>query len=131
MEEITFKLSQRSIDRLQGIHPILIEIAVEGIKDSPYDFGIPQDGGLRTAQRQNELFKKGVSKLDGFKKKGRHQEGKAFDIYAFVNGKASWDATHLKPIARHLQSIAKTKGVYLRWGGDWENFKDLPHFEML
>jgi len=36
---------------------------------------------LRSAEEQNRLFQKGVSGCDGYKKKSRHQSGKAMDIY--------------------------------------------------
>ena len=125
-----FKLSNRSLERLQGVDEVLIDIIKEGIKESPFDFGIPQDGGIRTSERQNFFFKKKVSKCDGYNKKSYHQTGKAFDIYAFVNGKASWDENYLTAIARHLQGIALAKGIKLFWGGDFKSFKDMPHFEI-
>lgn len=131
-----YKLSERSLDRLKGVKPILIEIVEEAIKESPYDFGIPAFGGLRTADEQNGLYMKRVSKCDGFKNKSNHQAkadgyGHAFDIYAFVNGEASWNKKHLESIAIHIKKVAKEKfNVELEWGGDWKNFKDLPHFEL-
>jgi peptidoglycan L-alanyl-D-glutamate endopeptidase CwlK len=132
-----FKLSKTSRERLNGIKPILIEIIEEAIKTSPIDFGIPQDGGLRTAYRQNAMYAQGrtdltkpkITNADGFKKLSRHQSGEAFDIYAFVDGKASWDIQHLTTIARHLQEVARSKGVELDWGGTWK-MRDLPHLEM-
>jgi peptidoglycan L-alanyl-D-glutamate endopeptidase CwlK len=133
-----YKLSKTSRERLNGIKPILIEIIEEAIKTSPIDFGIPQDGGLRTAHRQNAMYAQGrtdltrpkITNADGHKKLSRHQSGEAFDIYAFVDGKASWDITHLTTIARHLQAVAKSKGVELEWGGDWK-MRDLPHLQLL
>ena len=83
-----YKLSKRSLSRLDGIRSVLIAVLVEGIKDSPYDFGIPQYGGLRTAKDQKELFDRGVSKCDGIKNKSYHQSGNAFDIYIYEGGKA-------------------------------------------
>lgn len=132
-----YKLSNRSKGRLEGIEPILIEIIEEGIVDSPVDFGIPQYGGLRTAEDQNKLYQQGrelpgsiITNVDGYDKKSYHQTGKAFDIYAYVDGRASWNIGHLSLIARHLQKIADDKGVKLEWGGDWKNFKDYPHFQI-
>jgi hypothetical protein len=63
------------------------------------------------------------------KKRSRHQDGDAFDIYAFVDGKASWDPKHYEPIARHLQTVALDFGVVLEWGGDWVKL-DRPHFQI-
>lgn len=133
-----FKLSKRSLGRLKGIDPILLKIIKEGIKDSPIDFGIPKDGGLRTAERQSELYAQGrtlpgkvITNIDGYNRKSYHQTGKAFDIYAYVDGKASWDPKHYAPIARHLQKVAMEKFcVKLTWGGDWYRFKDRPHFQI-
>jgi len=126
-----FKLSKRSQERLQGIEPILIDIVNEAIKESPYDFGIPSFGGLRTEEEQHYLFNKKVSKCDGYNKKSYHQTGKAFDIYAYVNGKATWDKKYYEPIARHIQKVAQFKfGIVLTWGGDWKSFVDMPHFQI-
>ena len=128
---MNYKLSKRSLGRLKGVEPLLIAIAVDGIKDSPYDFGIPQHGGLRTASEQNLLYKQKLSKADGYKKKSYHQTGRAFDIYGYVDGKATWNKHILTSIARHLQSIALEKyKVTLEWGGDWNSFQDLPHFQI-
>lgn len=126
-----YKLSKRSRARLDGIKPILIEIVEEAIKDSPYDFGIPSFGGLRTAEEQHYLFNKKVSKCDGYDKKSYHQSGNAFDIYAYVDGKATWNHVYYGPIARHIQKVAKDKfGIELQWGGDWKSFVDMPHFQI-
>lgn len=147
------KLSKRSIERLNGVHSILIVIATEGVKDSPFDFGIPTDGGLRTDERQKELYalgrtteqliKKGINGIEGkpnerkvtwtlnsLHKKKKDGVGHAFDIYAYVDGKASWDLKYLEPIARHLQKVAKEKyNVDLQWGYDlWK--KDGAHFQI-
>ena len=66
-----YKLSSKSKERLQGIDPRLISIINEALKISVIDFGIPSDGGLRTAERQKELFDKKVSKCDGTYKQNR------------------------------------------------------------
>jgi len=126
-----YKLSKRSYERLNGIDAILVAIVTEAIKESPFDFGIPRSGGKRTAAEQKELFDKGRSKADGYNKKSYHQSGKAFDIYAYVDGSASWEDEHLEPIARHIQEVARDQfDVELTWGGDWKSFKDMPHFQI-
>jgi len=128
-----YKLSKRSEARLIGIEPVLIDIIKEALADEncPHDFGIPREGGLRSAEDQHILFLKGASKCDGYEKKSYHQTGKAFDIFGYVNGKATWNVLILTDIARHIQAVAKNKfNVKLYWGGDWRSFKDLPHFEI-
>ena len=132
-----FKLSKISRARINCIEPILIDIIEESIQRCPIDFGIPRDGGLRTADRQGVLFAQGrttpgaiITYTDGVRKSSYHQSGKAFDIYAYVDGKASWDVNHLTVIATHIKAVAWYEfGVELTWGGSWR-FKDMPHFQI-
>ena len=80
--------------------------------------GIPGTGGKRTAEEQNGLYKLGKSKADGYKRKSYHQSGNAFDIYGYVNGKATWDKEILTAIAEHIKAVAlKNYGVkiYMGW----------------
>ena len=123
-----YKLSSKSKGRLQGIDPRLISIIKEALKISVIDFGIPSDGGLRTAERQKELFDKKLSTCDGYIKESYHQKGKAFDVYAYVDGKASWDRYHLTQVAAAILQASAMLGHNLEWGGLFKGFVDLPHF---
>jgi peptidoglycan L-alanyl-D-glutamate endopeptidase CwlK len=131
-----FKLSERSLERLEGVNPILIEILQEAIKRSPIDFGIPQYGGLRTAEEQAELFKRKKSKCDGLVKKSYHQSGNAFDIVPYIAGKYSWERDHINIVAGVIMAVAHEKGVNLRWGATFGDKKGLlrgwdpGHFEI-
>ena len=123
--------SQRDLDRLKGVKQCLIDLLIEAAKDSPYEFHIPADGGLRTAEMQNALFLKKVSKCDGYNTISEHQKGTAFDIFLLIDGKASWDKVKLTETAKHIKQVAKDKfKISLTWGGDWKTFKDLPHFQL-
>ena len=138
-----YRLSKRSASRLRGINHILIKIIKEAIKDSPYDFGIPVFGGKRSSSEQYVLYLRGKSNCDGYKKKSYHQSGNAFDIFLYIDGKASWNKNKLEKVAKHIIGIAESShGVILRWGGDWdgdgirvdkdptESFFDGAHFEI-
>ncbi len=125
-----FKLSEKSKRRMEGIDPRLIEIADKAIEITRVDFGIPGDGGLRTAARQNELFKAGKSQRDGYRKESNHQTGKALDFYAYVNGKASWNEYDLAMVGASFLCAACILGYKLYWGGLWK-FKDMPHVELV
>lgn len=143
-----FQFSTRSANRMAGVHPDLVAIAHETIRVSPIDFGIPADGGLRTAQRQNAMYRDPLIKTncDGYEKVSRHQidqdtgYGHALDVFAYLNGEASWDKVHLALIAGAFLSTAqrmKKEGMVsidVRWGGTFgsDSFDgwDFPHFEV-
>lgn len=126
-----FKFSQRSLDRMEGVDERLLRIAALAIEITKYDFGIPRDAGIRTPERQKELFDKGASLCDGVIKKSRHQSGKALDFYAYVDGQASWDRHHLAMIAAAFLQAASILNIPLQWGGLWRTFEDSPHMELL
>ena len=135
-----YKLSNTSLNRIQGIHPVLIDILKEGIKGSPYDFGVPRLGGLRTDYDQLQLYAIGRTiqlerkpvtwTLNSNHKAKEDGYGYAFDIFVYVDGKATWDPKYYGPIADHLKKVAMDLFCgKLYWGGDWKK-KDLPHFEI-
>lgn len=135
--------SKRSLDNLIGVHPNLIKIMKEAIKDSPVDFTITE--GLRTVERQKHLYAQGrttpgikVTQKDGVKSKSNHQAkadgfGHAVDLYPYYNGEVQVTDKEvipkLKLIAVHIKAVAKCLGLKITWGGDW-NFVDPPHFEL-
>jgi len=125
-----FKLGQNSLNNRAGVDPRLIEISDLAISLSNIDFGIPSTGGLRTTEDQAKLFTSGVSKADGRNNKSYHQTGKAIDVYAYVDGKASWDKLHLALIAAVMLQAAAQLGYRLKWGGNWKSWQDMPHFEL-
>jgi len=125
-----FKLGKNSINNLAGVDGRLIDIADVAITLSNIDFGIPSTGGLRTEAVQAKLFADGVSKADGVNNKSYHQSGKALDVYAYVDGKASWDKLHLALIAAAMLQASAQLGYELKWGGLWKSWQDMPHFEI-
>ena len=138
---MNYQFSKTSIERMKGVHPDLITIFSEAIKNSPIDWGITESGGIRSAGQQNILFQQGVTKCDGIQIKSKHQTGEALDVFAYVNGKASWNKNHLCLIAGVILATAKRlrkEGKIqseVKWGGTFgsDNFQgwDLPHFEIV
>ena len=125
-----FKLSERSKERLWGVDDRNIKIIDLALTITNIDFGIPEHGGYRGTIVQRELFDKKLSKCDGVENKSAHQSGCAFDIYAYVDGKASWDRYHLTQVAAAILQAASLLGYQLRWGGLFQSFVDMPHFEL-
>lgn len=140
------KFGNTSQERLKTCHVDLQVIANTAIEVTKIDFGIAE--GARSVERQKQLFDEGKSKIDGVTRKGKHNytPSLAFDLYAFVNGKASWDREHLTYLGGMINGIAELlyqQGKIthqLRWGGNWDSdgviisdqtFIDLPHFELI
>lgn len=119
-----YKFSKRSLNNLQGVNPNLVKLMKIAIKHSPYDFMVTE--GIRTIERQQELYKQGKSKT----MKSYHLLGKAVDIALIVDGVVSWDFALYREVAKHIKKIAKEQGINITWGGDWKNFKDGPHFQI-
>ena len=128
---MSFKLGSKSKQRLKGVDPRIIKILDLALNITMIDFGIPANGGLRTMPTQKLLFDKGVSKCDGIKNKSAHQSGLAFDIFAYVDGAASWDRYQLTQCAAAILQAAALLGYQLHWGGLYKSFVDMPHFELV
>ena len=146
-----YNLSTTSNARLNTCHSYLQAVVREAIKVSPVDFGVAQ--GERTKAKQLEYFLAGKSKVDPRRyteeelvHKGKHITTESFpmsgavDIYAFVNGKASWDIKYLSVIYGVIMAIDKSHRSLLRCGINWDsdgtiitdqNFLDAPHYELI
>jgi peptidoglycan L-alanyl-D-glutamate endopeptidase CwlK len=122
---MTFQLSQRSLDRLKGVDEDLVAVVKRAIEITEIDFGVTE--GIRTLVRQEELFKKGLSKT----MKSKHLIGRAVDLVAYVDGKVSWEKEDYYPIALAMERAAIELNVKIKWGGDFKSFFDGPHFELI
>ena len=121
---MTFHLGTRSLSNLTGVHPSLVNVMHEAIKNSPHDFTITE--GVRSKERQKELFDKKLSQTMN----SRHLTGHAVDIALIKNGKACWDVQLFEEVILHIQFISKGLEVPLVFGGHWKTFKDWPHIEL-
>ena len=119
-----FKLSQRSLSKLEGVHPKLVEVVKLAITKSPLDFSISE--GLRTVERQKEL----VAQKKSQTMKSRHLVGEAVDICILLDGKANWDFDNYRIVANVFKDCAAELGVKITWGGEWATLKDGPHFQI-
>jgi|TARA_R100001480_G_scaffold2629_6_gene7358 peptidoglycan L-alanyl-D-glutamate endopeptidase CwlK len=125
-----YHLGHKSKSHLEGVDSRIEEIIVLALKITRIDFGIPKSGGLRTAEQQLDLYNKGLSRCDGYSLKSYHQSSLAFDVYAYIDGKASWNRNHLTTVATALLQAASQLGYPLTWGGNWESWQDYPHFQL-
>lgn len=121
---MAFKLSQRSLKRLEGVHPDLVAVVELAIIMTPVDFTVIE--GLRTPERQRELYRAGATKTLN----SRHLTGHAVDLAPLVKGQVRWDWPLFHQLAPAVKDAAHELGVSLEWGGDWPRFPDGPHFEL-
>lgn len=121
---MTFRLSERSLAKLQHIHPDLQAVVKRAIELTEVDFTVTE--GLRTKERQAQLVKAGASQT----MRSRHLTGHAVDLAAFVAGEIRWDWPLYAKLARAMKAAALEKNVAIEWGGDWKTLRDGPHFQL-
>lgn len=125
-----FALGKKSLTRLVGVHPHLVQVVKRAIEITEFDFGVFE--GVRTLARQKELVAAGKSKTLN----SRHLSGHAVDLYPTGNP-IPWE--RCVAVKAAMFAAAAEQHVPLRWGGDWdmdgdskdEKFYDGPHFELL
>ncbi|HST91324.1 MAG TPA: M15 family metallopeptidase [Brevundimonas sp.] len=118
------RLSERSLKRLQGVHPRLVALVKEASALTPVDFLVTE--GVRSPHRQAALVRAGASRT----LKSRHLTGHAVDVAALVDGQVRWDWPLYPRIAAAFKAAAARQGTAIVWGGDWPRLKDGPHFEL-
>lgn len=109
-----FYLSKRSKHNLIGIKPRLASLVKQAIKITKIDFAVIE--GLRTAERQALLFKKGVTQV----RHSKHQDGNAVDLMAYVESRSCWEIPPYFHVAEAMMAMSKSHGVRIRWGGAWQ-----------
>ena len=148
-----FRLSTRSMSRLEGINPEIINVVTEAIKLTRVDFGVTC--GIRTVEEQKKLVDSGASQTI----KSKHLEGRAVDLVAYVGSNVSWQLNMYDDIADAMAMASRKLDVPLKWGAAWtigniaewkgsmeeamnsyvdlrrsqgrRPFIDAPHFEMI
>ncbi|WP_454676501.1 M15 family metallopeptidase [Achromobacter marplatensis] len=125
-----FQLSQRSLARLIGVHPDLIEVVKLAIQHTALDFTVVE--GVRTLAQQREYVTKGASQtMNSYHLPQADGLGHAVDLAPLVRGVIPWsDWQAFADLAGVVKACAAELGVPVEWGGDWKSFKDGPHFQI-
>ena len=113
-----FKLSSRSLEKLEGVNPILVDTVKEAIKLSSVDFGVIY--GVRSLAEQEKLYKSGRSQT--MKSKHLIQDDKtshAIDLMAYDGSNPSWDIVMYDDIADAMKAAALKTGAKICWGAAW------------
>ena len=114
-----FKLSSRSLEKLEGVNPLLVDTVKEAIKLSSVDFGVIY--GVRSLAEQEKLYKAGRSQT--MRSKHLIQDDKtshAVDLMAYDGSNPSWDIVMYDDIADAMKAAAKETGAKICWGAAWQ-----------
>lgn len=141
---MTYRFSANSLDNLVGVHPKLVDVVMDVMAMQVMDFSVKE--GVRTTEKQQEYFSKGVTKtLKSKHLKQKDGYGWAVDLYPSPVDMAAVNKGNAKEIARFgviaglMFACASARGVKIIWGGDWNkdgrtldhSFFDAPHFELV
>lgn len=118
------QLDEKSLSRLNGVHPDLIRVVLRATEISDIEFIVTE--GVRTMRRQRALVASGASRT----LRSRHLTGHAIDFAPVVEGEVTWKWPPFHLIAAAFKKAATELGVSVVWGGDWPRFKDGPHIEL-
>lgn len=119
-----FKLSKRSLSRLEGVHPDLVAVTKRAIELTDIDFGVTE--GLRTKERQKELVASGASKTMN----SRHLTGHAVDVVAYLGSEVRWDMGLYYKIAAAFREAARELSIPVVWGACWQTINAVPDLDV-
>ncbi len=119
---MSYKLGNRSLQNLSGVHPDLVAVVKLAISITEQDFTVIE--GVRNINRQRELVKAGKSTTMN----SRHITGHAVDM---VPWPVDWnDLERFEVMSEAMKQAAQELDIPIVWGGDWKSFYDAPHFEL-
>ena len=116
---MSYTLSTRSLERLNGVNESLVNIVKASIKTTKIDFGVTC--GLRTKSEQAELVKTGASQTMNSRHLPQESTGTshAVDLVAYIAGRVSWELNLYDDIADAMKDAAIKEGKPIRWGAAW------------
>ena len=115
---MAFKLSGRSLNKLEGVHPIMVDTVKRAIELSKVDFGVIY--GVRSLAEQKRLYE--AKRSQTMKSKHLVQEdgySHAVDLMAYDGSDPSWDIVMYDDIADAMKEAAIETGAKICWGAAW------------
>jgi len=115
---MAFRLSQRSLDKLDGVHPEMVATVQKAIELTDVDFGVTY--GVRTLEAQKELVATGRSQT----MKSKHLiqgdgYSHAVDLVAYFGSNVSWELNVYDNICDAMAEAAREVGCSIKWGAAW------------
>ena len=115
---MAFKLSGRSLNKLEGVHPTMVDTVKRAIELSKVDFGVIY--GVRSLAEQKRLYE--AKRSQTMKSKHLVQEdgySHAVDLMAYDGSDPSWDIVMYDDIADAMKQAAIETGAKILWGASW------------
>ena len=134
----TYQFGSTSLARLGTCDPRLQVVMKAAIAQGLIDMTVTE--GHRDQETQDKYFSQGKSRIKFPHGKHNSFPSRAVDVAPFVGGELSYDQRHCCYMAGLIMGIARTLGIKLRWGGNWDqdgepvtdqDFQDLVHFELV
>ena len=110
---MSFKLSERSLSKLEGVDSSLVAVVKRAIELTKVDFGVIY--GMRTVEEQEKLVAAGKSQT----MKSNHLVGKAVDLMAYVDGKGVWELNVYDDLCDAMKAAAEELSTPVKWGAAW------------
>jgi peptidoglycan L-alanyl-D-glutamate endopeptidase CwlK len=124
---MAFKLSGRSLNKLEGVHPTMVDTVKRAIELSKVDFGVIY--GVRSLAEQKRLYE--AKRSQTMKSKHLVQEdgySHAVDLMAYDGSDPSWDIVMYDDIADAMKQAALETGAKICWGAAW-NIDDITKWD--
>ena len=120
-------INSRSLDELLPQVRVRVDKLIENCKAAGIDLLVTST--YRDNESQDALYAQGRTQPGKIVTKAKagqsfHNYRCAVDVVPLVNGKPVWDDTML-----WSQIGGLGKQVGLEWAGDWQTFKEYPHFQ--
>ena len=115
---MAFKLSSRSLGKLEGVHPDMVNTVKRAIELTKVDFGVTY--GVRTLEEQEKLYKAGRSQT--MKSKHLRQDSgysHAVDLVAYDGSNVVWELNVYDDICDAMVEAAEEVGAAIKWGAAW------------
>jgi len=115
---MAFKLSKRSLGKLEGVHPDMVATVKRAIELTTVDFGVTY--GVRDLAEQERLYKSGRSQT--MKSKHLIQDtgySHAVDLVAYDGSDVVWEINVYDNIADAMAEAANEVGCKIKWGAAW------------
>jgi|TARA_B110000908_G_C9992175_1_gene330305 peptidoglycan L-alanyl-D-glutamate endopeptidase CwlK len=115
---MAFKLSNRSLGKLDGVHPDMVATVKRAIELTKVDFGITF--GVRTLEEQKKLYAAGRSQTMNSKHLIQDSGfSHAVDLVAYDGPNVVWELNVYDDIADAMSEAANEVGCDIKWGAAW------------